>query len=63
MCLNEPWSLKVRDELFQQAKQAVAANSSKKLSGEEVSRIEEAASNNWDKFYGIHQVLKSRFLI
>ena len=47
---------KALTENFQQARQAVEANSSKKLTDEEISRIEEAASNNWDKFYGIHQV-------
>jgi len=43
--------------LFQQAKQMVAVNSSKKLSAEEVSKIEDQASKSWDKFYGIHQVI------
>ena len=38
----------------------VAANSSKKLSDEEVSKLDQQASNNWDKFYGIHQVNKHR---
>ena len=34
----------------------VAANSGVKLTNEEISNIEERASTNWDKVYGIHQV-------
>ena len=36
----------------------VAANSSKKLSEEAVQKLDEEASKNWDKFYGIHQVIR-----
>jgi hypothetical protein len=36
----------------------VEANSCKKLSDAEVTKLDQEASNNWDKFYGIHQVSK-----
>ena len=38
----------------------VAANSSKKLSEEAVQKLDEEASKNWDKFYGIHQVIREK---
>lgn len=41
---------------LQQAKQMVEKNSSNKVSPDVVKKIEEEASQNWDKFYGIHQV-------
>jgi hypothetical protein len=40
----------------QEAKKLVAANSCRKLTDEEIIKLDDKASDNWDKFYGIHQV-------
>lgn len=37
------------------AEETVKKNSNVKFSEEEIEKLEEAQSENWDKFYGVHQ--------
>lgn len=43
------------DEQNEAAEAAVKSNSSVKFSREEIEKLEESQSKNWDTFYGVHQ--------